>query len=92
MSTTVRIEDADKDRLRKLQERFERKHGRIPTHQELLGLVIDHALADGDRFIERAVWRPLSPERILAMRKKQGHYGGVGAADIDSVLYGGDRP
>ncbi|HLE98141.1 MAG TPA: hypothetical protein VI997_12285 [Candidatus Thermoplasmatota archaeon] len=93
MSTTVRIDESDKDRLRRLQQRFEKVHGRVPTHQELLGMALAFVERNETSFIEEADWRPFTREEIRARAKRiQGNYGKWSAADIDTILYGGDRP
>ncbi len=90
MSTTVRIDEADKDRLRRLQQRFETMHGRTPTHQELLGKALAFAEQNEAAFVEQADWRPFTPAEIRKVAKRiQGRYGDWSASDIDRILYGG---
>lgn len=92
MASTVRIGDEDKERLRRLQEAWRAARGERPTQQELLGRALAYLERHRDRFLAESAWTPLTPEQVRAARAHfVGSYGGLGATDVDDVVYGDDE-
>lgn len=92
MSTTIRIDEADKDRLRRLQDAWRRRFGTTPTHQELLGKALAFADERRGEFFDVQGWRPLSRAEIdRLVRRIPKHLGGALSTDIDSAVYDWER-
>ena len=91
MSTTIRVDDGDKDRLRRLQEEWRRVRGEEPSQQFVVGKALDYAERHRDAFIAEASWKLLTDEERRELRRLQGPYAIGGTSDIDDIVYG-ERP
>ena len=93
MSTSVKIAEADKEKLEKLQALVTLKLGEKMTQQELLARLIQDALTKGDEFVESVKPNvPMSDEefrRVLSLAEDWGVE--TRSEEIDQVLYGGGR-
>jgi len=91
MSTSVKLDEEDKERLEKLQALITLKAGGKVTQQELLSALIREALTRGDEFVEKMV-RTSAPmpdqeyEKILSLVEDWGVE--TSWEDIDRILYG----
>lgn len=91
MATSVKMDDDTKDRLERLQAEIRLKTGRRVTQQEVLGRLVEQAVASKadlvDSFREQRV--PLEADR-----RREFHEGMVSSGattreeDIDEELYG----
>lgn len=88
MSTTVRIAQGDKARLRRLQALWRRLRGHEPNQQELLHRVIEYAERRQDDFLAESAWRPLTDEEFQFWRRKARPLGDWSARDVDDIVYG----
>ncbi len=88
MSSTVRMEEADKRRLRQLQDDWERVRGERPSQKELLGLALEFLEENKETFIETAGWEPFTEEEVEAVEQRALHMGEWDARDIDEIVYG----
>ncbi len=86
MSTTVRIEEGDRDRLRHLQLQWKELTGEDLPQQALLGLLIRHGEQDVGHLLD-SLWTPPGQAAIDAWEKVQGDYGDL-SSNIDDTLYG----
>lgn len=88
-SSTIRIDPADKSRLRRLQEAWRRVRGEAPPLQGLLSEGLAYLERHQEGFLAEAVWRPLTPDELARLRARQGHYGAEASVQhIDDVVYG----
>ena len=88
MSTTIRIREEDKDRLRRLQEAWRRVRGQAPAQQELLGKGLEYLEEKTDDFIKRAAWQPLTEKEIRSLEGRAQHLGNWSVASLDDIVYG----
>lgn len=88
MSTTVRISNLAKARIRRLQERWRRARGEQPTQQSVLEKGLEYLEEHAGDFVSNGGWRPLTAEEIEDLRALQGDYGDLGLSEIDDVVYG----
>lgn len=88
MSSTIRIDEEDKDRLRRLQDAWARLHGERPSQTELLGRAPAFLEQNKETFLDEAGWDPLSDEEIERIQARSRDMGDWSAQEIDDVLYG----
>jgi hypothetical protein len=88
MSTTIRISDEDKVRLKRLQDSWRSARGERPAQEELIGKVLGFVERHRHNFIAESTWRALKPSEIESMRRLQGHYGDTAAERTDEIVYG----
>lgn len=91
MTSTVRIEEADKDRLKRLQAAWKRLKGEAPSQTKLLGHVLAYLEDHEDDFLAHSAWRPLTDEQKRRWRERVRDLGGWPATpveEIDAVVYG----
>jgi hypothetical protein len=88
MSSTVRMDEADKERLRRLQEAWERLRGERPSQKELLARGLAFLEEHQDAFLAEAAWTPLDDDEIDAIEDRARGMGAWSARDHDDVLYG----
>jgi len=91
MSTSVKLNQADKAKLDKLQALVTLKSGGKITQQEILSTLIEEAMRSGDQFAERiAVQDAPIPdeqyERVLSLVEDWGVE--TSWKDVDRILYG----
>lgn len=88
MSSTVRIDETDKERLRRLQEEWARLRGERPTQEELLGRALAYIEENKESFLDEIGWEPLSEEEeIEAICQRSRAMGGWSAKDADEIIY-----
>lgn len=93
MTSTVRIEEADKDRLKRLQQAWKRLKGEAPSQKELVGKVLAYAEAHEEEFLADAAWRPPTEAERAYWRRRiasLGGWEGPDATQVDEVVYGGE--
>lgn len=90
MSSTVRMDASDKERLRRLQEAWERVRGQRPSQKELLARGLAFLEDHQDAFLAQAAWTPLDDEAIDAVEERARDMGSWSARDHDEVLYGSE--
>lgn len=88
MSSTVRIDPEDKDRLRRLQEAWARIRGDRPSQKELLGRGLAYLEEHREDFLDEAGWEPLSEDEIDRVEARSRDMGDWSAEEIDEALYG----
>jgi hypothetical protein len=88
VSSTVRIEEDAKDRLRRLQQAWAQTRGEQLSQKEMLGRGLAFLERHRDRFLQEAGWEPLSEEEIEAVEARAQPMGDWSARDIDEILYG----
>lgn len=88
MSSTVRMDASDKERLRRLQEAWERVRGWRPTQKELLARGLAFLEEHQDAFLAQAAWTPLDDGEIDALEARARDTGAWSARDHDDILYG----
>lgn len=88
MSSTVRVDEADKERLRRLQDAWERLRGERPTQEELLGRGLAFLESHREAFLAEAAWTPLEDDEIDALEDRTRDMGPWSARDHDEALYG----
>jgi len=91
MSTSVKIDREDKERLEKLQALVTVKAGKKRTQQEILSALIEEAYARSDEFVEKLVKADVSMpdqdyERILSLVEDWGIE--TSWREVDEILYG----
>lgn len=88
MSSTIRIDEEAKQRLRRLQEAWARLRGDRPTQKELIGeglaFLEDHRQA----FLDEVGWEPFSLEEIEEVEQRARSMGDWSARDVDETVYG----
>lgn len=87
MSSTIRIDEDDKDRLRRLQDAWARLRGERPSQKELLGRGLAYLEENQQAFFDEAGWQPLSEEEIERVRARSQDMGDWSARDIDETVY-----
>lgn len=87
MSSTVRIDEEDKQRLRRLQEAWSRSRGQRPTQKELLGRGLAFLERHRERFLQEAGWEPFSEKEIEEIEGRSRDMGDWSARDVDEILY-----
>lgn len=90
MGSTVRIEDEDKARLRRLQEAWSRIHGERLSQKDVLGKGLEFLESHRDAFLQDAGWTPLSEEEIERVQARSRSMGDWSDRSIDETLYGPD--
>lgn len=88
MSSTVRIDEEDKERLRRLQEAWGRVRGQRPTQKELLGKGLAYLERHREAFLQDAGWETLSGAEIDRVEARSRDMGVWSARDIDETVYG----
>lgn len=89
MTSTVRIDEEDKDRLKTLQDRWAAVHGQELSQKELLAKGLAYIWDHRDEFLMASGWRPLTSEEIDELWEDLvGHYGDWSSEDIDDIVYG----
>lgn len=92
MPSTVRLPDHAMERLRRLQDAWDRARGTRPNPEELLDRALAYLDGHPDDFLDPSVWRPLTPEEIGRLEAEfQVLSGDTGRYDIDEEVYGGSR-
>lgn len=91
MSTSVKLDEEDKEKLERLQALVTLKARQKVTQQELLSTLIREALADSDEFVEKMFKTsiPLSDqeyERILSLVEDWEVE--TSWEEVDQILYG----
>jgi len=94
MSTSVKLDQQDKEKLDKLQALVTLKRGKKVTQQELLSTLITDAFERGDELLEKVLKKgiPLSDEeygKILSLVDDWGVE--TRWEDIDRTLYGAPK-
>lgn len=89
-TTTIRIREADKDRLAALQRRWQRRRGEEVTQQDLISKALSYAERHIDPFLEEEGWRPWKAEEIDALFDALVSDWGVETSSdqIDDIVYG----
>lgn len=87
MSSTVRIEEEDKDRLRRLQEAWAKLRGERPSQKELLGRGLAYLEKNQQDFLDEAGWVPRSEAEIEQIQARSRDMGNWSAREIDDILY-----
>jgi predicted transcriptional regulator len=94
MSTSVKLDEEDKEKLERLQALVTLKAGGKVTQQELLSMLIREALARSDEFVEK-IFKTSIPmpdqeyEKILSLVEDWGVE--TNWKEIDQTLYGAKR-
>lgn len=89
MSTTIRIADEDKDRLRNLQEMWRKTRGEATSQQELVSLGLAYLQRHWEDFVQESAWRPRTPKEVRALEKDLvGPWSDGSPYDVDEILYG----
>lgn len=91
MASSVKMSAEAKDRLERLQAAIKLETGRKVTQQELLTVIVEHALAAREELFEhfRDDWEPLTPEEIERFNEATIASGApLDEDEIDEVLYG----
>lgn len=88
MSSTVRIEEEDKKRLRRLQDRWEKVRGARPSQKEILGRGLAYLEDHQESFLTEAAWTPFTEEEIDRIEEQARNMGEWSARDHDEILYG----
>src|SRR5215469_1751978 len=91
LGTTVRIRDADKEKLEKLQAMATLSSGGKVSQEDVLGALLENALTQGESFMMGAFGGklPLSDEEFEKVRALTSDWGfSTKEEDIDKDLYG----
>lgn len=92
-ATTIRLDPLTKARLDRLQAELALQRGRRPSHADLVSEVLEFVEARKREFLRPRTWRPFTEAEVRALLRLPVRTGvRTSAADIDRVLYGGDRP
>lgn len=87
MSTSIKVEEVDKEEFERLQSELTLKFGRVITQQELFSRIIKFA-GDPEEVIINVSVLPLSGGEIEKIRKLQSDWGVVTSEEeIDEILY-----
>ncbi len=95
MGTTVRIRDEDKEKLERLRVLVTLSSGAKVTREQLLGLLINHALSRGEVFVVENFGPnlPLSDKEFEKVKGLISDWGvETSSQQIDLVLYDSTRP
>lgn len=87
MSSTVRIDEDDKDRLRRLQDAWSRVKGERVSQKELIGRILAYLEERQDEFLDEAGWEPLTDEEIDRIEARSRDMGNWSSRDIDEAIY-----
>ena len=90
MATSIKVGEATKDRLERLQAEIKLETGRKVTQQELLDRIVAREFASKDALVEsfRDDWEGLSEEAVEQWLSGTAASGDpVAEEDIDTVLY-----
>ena len=89
MTTSVKVGDAAKDRLERLQAEIKLETGRSVSQQELLDRLIDRQFESREALVDayRDEWDALSEAEIEQVLSGAGSWGGGEPADLDEVRY-----
>jgi len=91
MSTSVKLEEEDKEKLERLQALVTLKGGGKVTQQELLSILIREAFERGDEFVEKTLKTSIPMpeyeyEKLLSLVEDWGVE--TSWEEVDQVLYG----
>ena len=90
VATSIKVRDADKRRLDRLQGELMARRGRKVSQQELIAMLLDLGESLKERFFEDAE-RPMTAREITAMHRLIVDTGNPSREeDIDRDLYGAD--